>query len=286
MLLWVNPNTYKSLLIMILVAFLAGCGSENPVKPAEISPTTATRTPSPSSTLTLTPQPTETPIPSDTPSPEPTATTDAPPTAQYNSEGQVFLGKELIFDMAEENAGCFGIGALTYAPGGDHFLVIVQCYEDDNEMYLFPADGSWQTRVTGPWDYLNYHNYEWAPDGLSFLYYRINSCCIPLEDLPPEAPPTGVVRYELASGTKTLLSTPTPAVIYYRVIHVDPGDVLNVRAAPDPYSSIVGTIPYDGVNVRITGEGVPVGYAHWFPITYEGVTGWVNETFLVIQMQP
>jgi hypothetical protein len=188
--------------------------------------------------------------------------------------------------MSTDNLACFGIGAITYAPTRNYFLVVFQCFEGDNEAYLFRADGSGKTRVTGKWDYINYSDYQWAADGLSFTYQRINSCCLSADQIPASAPPQGIVRYEVISGVKVLVATPTPPADFFRVINMQSNDVLNVRSGAGVNYPIVGTIPYNGTAIRITGQGVGVGQSTWFPIQYNELTGWVNGGYLVKQSQP
>jgi len=43
-------------------------------------------------------------------------------------------------------------------------------------------------------------------DGGSFVYERINACCLPPSAVPPNAPLPGLVRYDVEAGEKKLIS--------------------------------------------------------------------------------
>ena len=111
----------------------------------------------------------------------------------------------VILDVAKEESGCFSIGIILWAPGNEHFLVTVSCFEGDNQLYLFKADGSGKKKITGKWDVVNYSEVEWDKDGKSFVYHRINSCCVAPSEIGESGPPVGMVRYDVATGAKTLL---------------------------------------------------------------------------------
>ena len=130
-------------------------------------------------------------------------------TAVYQDDGTVTLDGAVIFDIEAEGIPCFpDIPAeIIYSPTLEHFLIVPSCFEGDNLLYLFQADGMDKQLITAAWDFLNFTEVTWAEDGQSFTYQRINSCCL----TPPEdAPPVGLVQYDLATGTKTLVATPTP----------------------------------------------------------------------------
>jgi hypothetical protein len=204
-------------------------------------------------------------------------------TAMARDDGKVYLGNTVILDVAQENLGCFGVGEIAYSPTGEYFLVVLQCFEGDNDAFLFRADGSDKRRVTGEWDYINYYNYKWSSDGQSFTYERINSCC---KEPPSNAPPVGLVRYDIRTGKKTLLVTPTPPLLPYRVVDVESNDVLNVRSGPGIENPIVGTIPPNGTDIQVTGTGEQNGNDIWVPIKYQEITGWVNSSYLTLQSSP
>ena len=187
------------------VLLLVGCGQPETIAVATAVPPTA----APTVTTTNTPEPTALP-PTETAVP-PTNTPTMIPlvTAVYQDDGTVTLDGTVILDIEAEGIPCFpDIPAeIIYSPTLEHFLVVPSCFEGDNFLYLFQADGTGKQLINAAWDFLNFNNVTWAEDGQSFTYQRINSCCL----TPPEdAPPVGLVQYDLATGTKTLIATPTP----------------------------------------------------------------------------
>jgi SH3-like domain-containing protein len=61
----------------------------------------------------------------------------------------------------------------------------------------------------------------------------------------------------------------------YRVVYVDPDDVLNIRSGPSVGYAIVGRIPPGGRGVRLVGH-----CQGWCPVSYNGASGWVNPVYL------
>lgn len=134
----------------------------------------------------------------------------APRRARIQNQTQVYLQDILLLDSAHETPGCFGIDKISYSPTSRHFLVIVGCFEGDNEAFLFNADGSNKTRITEEWGYMNYDFFDWSPDGEYFVFQRINTCCA--SEIPATAPQPGIVRYDVHSRQEIILSTHTGAV--------------------------------------------------------------------------
>jgi hypothetical protein len=67
----------------------------------------------------------------------------------------------------------------------------------------------------------------------------------------------------------------------YRVVRTAVNDVLFIRRAPgDLKSMVVGTIPANGHGIVVTGPGVPAGRSIWYPVTYNGMSGWVSGRFI------
>lgn len=125
---------------------------------------------------------------------------------------KVYLGEKMLLDAAEFT--CFGISEILYAPTDDYFLVIVGCLEGDNLLFLSRADGSDKKEITGKLDVLNYEEVEWAADGQSFTYHRINGFGYDKKTLemtgeknPPEE---GMIKYDIATGQKTLVGSYKP----------------------------------------------------------------------------
>lgn len=218
-----------------------------------------------------------TPVSASTSLPQAMPTSQSPAISAIGRDGQVYLGDALILDTSEEAPGCSGVGEIGYSPTRAHFLVILTCFEGDNEAFLFRADGSDKRRLTGNWDYLNYFDYSWLPDGQAFDYRRINSCCA---TPPSDAPPAGLVRYDVASHEKTLITPEAQDRALYRVVNVQADDVLNVRSGPGVTYPLVGTIPTAATGIRTTGAGLQEGDMLWVPVRYGDIGGWVNRYFL------
>jgi uncharacterized protein YraI len=66
----------------------------------------------------------------------------------------------------------------------------------------------------------------------------------------------------------------------YRIVKVRSDDMLWIRSEPQADSDQLGAIPYDGVDVQITGNVKKVKKTRWVPIKYKGIEGWVNRAFL------
>lgn len=267
----------RRLLFCLLMLSALGCGvlpQPSPTSPSvthEASPQPATATLKREATVVPVTTPTPTAIATVAPPPSPTATTML--TAKKTADGKVYLGDQLLLDVAQDAPGCFGIGPIAYSPVGKYFVVVADCFEGDNEAFLFRADGSGRQRLTTQWDFINYYDFEWAADGSAFIYRRINSCCaVP----PPEAPVPGRVQYDVQTGAKTVVSR-------YQVVNVASNDTLNVRSGPGTSNPAVGQIPFDGMGIEITGQGVLVRSALWVSVRYAELTGWVNRDYLAEQ---
>ncbi|MFL6374218.1 MAG: SH3 domain-containing protein [Pyrinomonadaceae bacterium] len=89
-------------------------------------------------------------------------------------------------------------------------------------------------------------------------------------DPPPEPTP--------AVATPLPVVGPGPGT--FHVVNVAAGDVLYVRAAPGNIKSSSGTIPPNATGVNVTGAAVRSGKSAWSPVSYNGVSGWVNSRFL------
>ena len=62
----------------------------------------------------------------------------------------------------------------------------------------------------------------------------------------------------------------------YRVVHVEPNDVLNLRSLPNVQAQILHRIEPNAYGVRLTGPC----RGSWCPIIYKGQRGWVDGTYL------
>jgi WD40 repeat protein len=92
--------------------------------------------------------------------------------------------------------------------------------------------------------------------------------------LPDVIAPTAI-----ANATPTVAPEGT-AVALFRVVNVTEEDRLNIRAGPGLKYDVIGKIPKDGRDIRITGPGVQGDNTIWVPIIYKGISGWVNSFFL------
>ena len=72
----------------------------------------------------------------------------------------------------------------------------------------------------------------------------------------------------------------------YRVVNVSTTDVLYMRFEPGVNSPILGFIPSNGRDVRITGVGKRIDDSCWVPTKYKNTTGWVNSYYLAEQSSP
>jgi hypothetical protein len=262
--------------------------AETPTEaPKEAAAAGPANTSTPRPTATRIAQHTPTALPAARPSATPvvaelTALTAEPtpiPTAFVTIDGWVNLGDIGLLELAVEAPQCAQVGEISYSPTRDFFLVILACQASQDVAFLFRADGSDKRAITGPWDFFKDLNHQWAPDGGSFVYERINACCVPPSAVPPDAPLPGLVRYDVEAGEKHLISK-------YRVAGVHSWDALNVRTGPGVEYPIAGEIPFDGKDVAITGVAIGVGSSRWVPVRYREVTGWVNMKYIQPQVWP
>lgn len=73
--------------------------------------------------------------------------------------------------------------------------------------------------------------------------------------------------------------TPEPAWLY-RVTGVAAGDVLNIRAQPDPAAEIVGALEPDAGGVVVAGTRMEIGGSVWWQVAGGDGPGWVNARYL------
>lgn len=74
-------------------------------------------------------------------------------------------------------------------------------------------------------------------------------------------------------------SCATPSGNPFRVINVDPNDVLNMRIGPGTHNDVVYAIPADGRSIYKR-TCTTSGGAEWCEVAYDCRTGWVNTHFL------
>lgn len=139
------------------------------------------------------------------PTPDNSATPPKPtalPIAAIEAQIRLRLGETLLLDLERDLPGCFTLSEVRYSPDGQFFLALPDCFEGDNEAVIFSSDGQVSLRITGQWDKVSYDNIDWAIDSRSLVYQRINSCCA---DVPPQAPPPGLVQFQIETQQKQLL---------------------------------------------------------------------------------
>jgi hypothetical protein len=199
------------------------------------------------------------------------------------SRDQLTLDGELLLDAARD--GFMSLLEIRRSPTGAHFLVIACGYEcNDNIGFVFKSDGTGKRKITSRWDYILQSAAEWSEDGRKIYYYRINSTGA---DPPKNAPDEGWVEYDLTSGRKSPATTRRLKTnASYAIFNVRGDDLLNVRSRPNRNARIVGAIPHDGAGIKVTGAGVKSGRERWVPISYQKITGWVNQNYLPEESQP
>ncbi len=84
--------------------------------------------------------------------------------------------------------------------------------------------------------------------------------------------------YNLSMGQRLRISAPSEC--YYRVFKVKEDDMLWIRSTPKLNSKKVGAIPYNGIDIQMTGAEKTVGKSRWVAIKYKDIEGWVNRAYL------
>jgi hypothetical protein len=118
---------------------------------------------------------------------------------------QAYLGDQLLLDVIKDAPGCFGVDKIVSPPLLNYFLVLLDCFEGDNDGFLFSVDGKEKHKITGQFDYINYSNVALSPDGNAFVYERINSCCHSKSELPSNVPKAGIIFYDINTHRKKVL---------------------------------------------------------------------------------
>jgi hypothetical protein len=307
-------------------------------------------------------------VPSLTPISTEKAACETENTFRVENTQRLYLGDTLLFDLSQEAPGSLGLGAIRYSPTCERFLLIVVGVEGEDRAFLFSADGSGKTEITGEWDRIRESTVAWAPDGSALVYERVNTCII-CNPPPPTAPPVGLVRYDVESGDKTILlgvrmvntlqwspdgswiaythgtepptfllnaagsslwklendercyglrwvwetpeqtmsllcsveigsprsilqieagaaqpPAPPAETVSYQVVGVEETGGLPIHVAPRESSQEVGMIPPGGVDILVTGVGAPDGNVLWVPIAYGELSGWVDSSYLTVQL--
>jgi SH3-like domain-containing protein len=82
----------------------------------------------------------------------------------------------------------------------------------------------------------------------------------------------------LASGPLAPRARAADDAATYRVVDVERGDVLNMRAGPSSAYSVVGSIPPTEGGIRVIGA-----CRDWCNVEYKGVSGWVYHRYLAVE---
>ncbi|MGE0131194.1 MAG: SH3 domain-containing protein [Blastocatellales bacterium] len=193
------------------------------------------------------------------------------------SRDQLTLDGKVLLDAKRD--GFMSLLEVRQAPTGAHFLVIACGYEcNDNIGFVFKSDGAGKRKITSRWDYILQSAAEWSEGGGRIYYYRINSTGA---DAPKNAPAEGWVEFNLKTGRKSpAMTRRLKTSASYAVFNVRGDDVLNVRSKSGREAGIIGAIPHDAKGIKVTGASVRRGRERWAPISYQRMTGWVNQNYL------
>ncbi len=206
------------------------------------------------------------------------------PLAQEAQKAQVsedsttlHLGNRVL--LTNEKDGFLSVHQVRHSPDGKRFLVIACGFEcNDNIGFVFNADGSGKQKFTARWDFILQNKIEWSADGKKIFYYRVNSSGA---DSPRNAPAEGWIELDIASGRKAAANSRTlKPDAKYAVFRLPANDSLNVRQTPGVKAKSIGKLAHDASGIRFTGEQRKIGKDIWVRISYNNLTGWVNQSFL------
>lgn len=198
--------------------------------------------------------------------------------AQVSEDGAALrLGNRVL--LTNEKDGFMSVHQVRHSPDGKRFLIIACGFEcNDNIGFLFNADGSGKRKFTARWDFILQDKVEWSADGKKIFYYRVNSSGA---DSPRNAPAEGWIEVNVASGRKAPANSRSlKPESRYAVFRVQANDSLNVRQTPGVKAKSIGKLAHDANDIRFTGEQREVGKDIWVRISYNNLTGWVNQSFL------
>ena len=100
---------------------------------------------------------------------------------------------------------------LNYSPDYELILVLVHCFEEQNQLFLLNSHGTGLLReiTADSWEAVLGNQYSWSPDGESIVYLR-TVCC---SDAALEVK-TGFVRYDVRTADRKLLISSAPPISY------------------------------------------------------------------------
>lgn len=90
---------------------------------------------------------------------------------------------------------------------------------------------------------------------------------------------TLIGKIALALGA-SLLTMQLAQAATFQIQGVASWDSLNMRIKPGVKNKVITKIPYNGKNIRLTGQRVSVGRTVWTQINWQGKTGWVSEQYI------
>lgn len=103
-------------------------------------------------------------------------------------------------------------------------------------------------------------------------------------DIKTQQEPTRTPENAVSQPTRVEQSpSSTVSPQTYRVVGVARNDVLFVRPKPNQLKQFVGKIPPSATNVQVHGNSQRIGKNIWVYVSYEGISGWVNNSFLAAQ---
>jgi len=115
---------------------------------------------------------------------------------------------------------------------------------------------------------------------------RANEPVGPTQNTPP-ATSTPLPPSPSATPAPSPTSTPTFQLIdsglLYIVVGIDLDQALPVYLEPSPASGIAGEIPPTGNSIQTTGLETTTEDISWLQIEYQGLGGWVDQSFLATQ---
>lgn len=137
-----------------------------------------------------------------------------------------------------------------------------------------PWSARWRTREVGP-----VRRVAEGALGVLLVLFLVEGC----RKDPPTAGAEDASEVAGEDAEAEIPPPPPPAPApagTWAVVLVGPGDVLNVRAEPDPAAAVVATLRPDARDVVTTGQRRAVGSAEWAQVQVGSATGWVNAAFL------
>ena len=93
-------------------------------------------------------------------------------------------------------------------------------------------------------------------------------------------PPTMTATESVAEVTDPVSTITTSEGPPYRIVNVPEGELLSVHSGVGEEHLVMGTIPWDGVDIYLQVEPVTHGVEEWVMIRYGTLIGWVKTFYL------